>query len=593
MKRKYLLTLFILTISITIAHSDKGNTSSKLSYFINEIKNIQYDGLESIAMYDSIVKLYSLRGDTINIVKYMIEKGMAQSINSNHISSYKTFDTVLSILNSMRNTNVNRKYKSKALLSLAKESRRLGMYDDSVEKCFELLTNNNNEDVNQTIIANSLLSIVFMTMNNEQAAEEYSNKAYDLYKKNNNLENETHVTLWNCIAGIQYFSGRYDSSIQYLNKTFEYINDNESPTTYRNIINNNMANTYFAMGEYDIAKRNYEKILESLHDKPNSFYKSETLLNIANTYYMLKDYGNAKKYYDRSISMAQSVKAYSIKAMAQIQLSSLLFDTQNYRLSRIYLEHGQTLWDSISDVDNIAKLDILKSNFENKELKKDKEILEKELQILLLSNKNKGTLLFAIFLLLILSTSAIVIMIKKIQHHNRNNQQLTTAIDNLQQNKKEVVESVIQKYDTEIDIKNDRLKTLAQVIIKSHDIIDKIMLMTKEILQQDNASQAQTKIKELQAIINSHKNDRIWCDFELYFEQQHNNFHEQIRKFHPDLTPNEMQMCTLLIIDMNAKDIATFTNKSVRTVESTLYRTRKKLNIPPDIKTSSYLKKFV
>lgn len=593
MVRKYISIIFIVALCCITALSNTSYNNSKLSYFINEVKQNQYNGLESISLYDSIIKLYSYNKDSLNIVKYMIEKGTTQSINSNNIEAYKTFGTALNILNKIKIKEQVKKYKNKTLLCLAKESRRLGLYDESIEKCFEILINNNNEDTNQTIVAYSLMSIAFMSVGNEQTADEYSVKAYQEYLKDENINSETQVILWNCMAGIKYSKGEYNMSIQYLNNALEHIENSDNPSVNINIVNNNIANVYFKMKEYTIARRSYEKILMSLQDKPNSFYKAETLLNLANTYYQLKDYTQASKYYHQSIDMSKIAKAYSIKAMAMIGLSNMLFETKDYKKSRVYLGIGKALWDSISNVNNIAKLNILKSNFENRELIKDKEILGKELEILSLSNKNKGTLLFAISMLLILSTSVIIVMIKKINKYNKKRIQLTATIDNLQHNEKEIVESVKQQYDNEIDAKNEKLKALAQAIVKSHDIINKVTEANKYIMQQNNIHGIHEKVKELQNIINSHRNDRTWYDFELYFEQQYSNFYKNIKESHPDLTQNEMQLCTLIVIDMNAKDIATFTNKSVRTIESTIYRTRKKLNIHPDTKTNIYLKTFI
>lgn len=576
--------LYSVFVSANISHID-----SKINYFIRETKNQQYNAQETIAIYDSIINLFFQKRDTLNVLEYMVEKGKAQSADSRHINAYKTFDFILTLTASNSRRPEWKSYQDKALLSLAKEARRLGMYDDSVEKCFWLLENNNEEDKSQSIIAYSIISIVFMTMGNEKDAIEYSQKADHLLTKTANLNSEAVTTYWNCKAGIEFYKRNFSTSVAYIDKALKYLDETEDDPDLRIILNNNIANAYYGMKEYGIAQKSYMKNLRNMENKPNSFYKAETLWNLGRIYYENKDYTNAESYFRQCISMADSINAFALKAYALIELSNLFFVLNKDRMSRIYLYTGYQLLDSISITDNIAKLSILKNNFENREIQKDKEILMKELQILSLNDKNKKILLLTLFLMLIISISVIIVMIKRIQSNKRNNRLLVEEMaDN-----KVTIETVKNRYDTEIGTKNEQLQILVRVMSKSHSVIHAITEIVKDISVQNDIHRIQKSTKEIQQIINNYKSDSAWHSFEDQFNDQFNNFAEQLLKIFPSLSFNEIQLCMLLATDMNAKDIASFMNKSVRTIESMIYRIRKKLMIPQNMKTNNFLKQFL
>jgi DNA-binding CsgD family transcriptional regulator len=56
------------------------------------------------------------------------------------------------------------------------------------------------------------------------------------------------------------------------------------------------------------------------------------------------------------------------------------------------------------------------------------------------------------------------------------------------------------------------------------------------------------------------------------------------------LTDFEIRVCLLQIFDLTSKEIAQITNRSARTVETTVYKIRKKLSIPTDTRLPDFLK---
>jgi CheY-like chemotaxis protein/DNA-binding CsgD family transcriptional regulator len=70
-----------------------------------------------------------------------------------------------------------------------------------------------------------------------------------------------------------------------------------------------------------------------------------------------------------------------------------------------------------------------------------------------------------------------------------------------------------------------------------------------------------------------------WKEFEVRFEEEHGRFREKLIALHPDLTPNEVKLCTFLRLDMSSKEISEITKQSVRALETARSRMRKKLRL--------------
>ena len=68
----------------------------------------------------------------------------------------------------------------------------------------------------------------------------------------------------------------------------------------------------------------------------------------------------------------------------------------------------------------------------------------------------------------------------------------------------------------------------------------------------------------------------------------HSDFLTELKEKHPAITPNELKLCAYLRMNLSTKEIAKLMNISVRGVEISRYRLRKKLQIPPEASLFDY-----
>ena len=92
-----------------------------------------------------------------------------------------------------------------------------------------------------------------------------------------------------------------------------------------------------------------------------------------------------------------------------------------------------------------------------------------------------------------------------------------------------------------------------------------------------------------QAIRNEDRLQKQDKEFDKYFDEVHEDFLVRLKEKHPDLTPKDLRMCAYLKMNISTKEIAPLMNISVRGVEISRYRLRRKLNIEQGINLTEYI----
>ncbi len=74
-------------------------------------------------------------------------------------------------------------------------------------------------------------------------------------------------------------------------------------------------------------------------------------------------------------------------------------------------------------------------------------------------------------------------------------------------------------------------------------------------------------------------------------EKVNQEFFNTLEDKYPNLTDSEKRICGLIKIGLNSKDIASLYNISIKAVEMSRYRIRKKMGLTPEIELSGFIKK--
>ncbi len=126
-------------------------------------------------------------------------------------------------------------------------------------------------------------------------------------------------------------------------------------------------------------------------------------------------------------------------------------------------------------------------------------------------------------------------------------------------------------------------------LIHANKIIDEISAIACD-MSVDNDSRR----KQIADILKSRSSVKdFWELFTISFEKVHPDFFRSLYYRHPYLSPGESRMCAFIIMNMSTKEIASLTNRSVRTIDSIKYRLHKRLGLDSGTSTESYLRSLL
>ena len=110
--------------------------------------------------------------------------------------------------------------------------------------------------------------------------------------------------------------------------------------------------------------------------------------------------------------------------------------------------------------------------------------------------------------------------------------------------------------------------------------------MRKEAIVESVKSDIKLIIKNID---KEFKDEKYWQLFDKYFDQVHQDFIHRIKEKHPVLTPNDLRLCAYLRMNLSTKEIAPLMNISIRGLEISRYRLRKKLGLDRDTNLTKYI----
>jgi len=158
----------------------------------------------------------------------------------------------------------------------------------------------------------------------------------------------------------------------------------------------------------------------------------------------------------------------------------------------------------------------------------------------------------------------------------------------LEKTEKEIVKLRNEKLEAEIQHKNTELASVAMHLVQKGEILGKIKdQMVKLKKQSDNDTDDLKKI--IRVISDEDKVDKQWEQFAMHFDNVHSDFLAALKQKYPNLSANELKLSAYLRMNLSTKEMAQLMNISVRGVEISRYRLRKKLQIPTEVNLFDFL----
>ena len=160
----------------------------------------------------------------------------------------------------------------------------------------------------------------------------------------------------------------------------------------------------------------------------------------------------------------------------------------------------------------------------------------------------------------------------------------------LEKSEKELIQLKNEKLETEIEFKNSELASSAMNLVQKKEFILKIKETLQHLNKNEKESIDSVDLKKLlRSLSEEEKLNDEWEQFSIHFNNVHGDFLIKLSEKYPTLKAHELKLSAYLRMNLTSKEIAQLMSISVRGVEISRYRLRKKLNIPTETNLFQFL----
>lgn len=417
-------------------------------------------------------------------------------------------------------------------------------------------------------VHNNLANVYYTTRDYKQALDHYS-IALDLFKKYKDSMNMA-IAIGNI--------GEVYTAYNDLNTAKKY--SLQSLEIYQRLKHNRgrvtmlaqLSGIYISQNQADSALFYLHKALDIYHEIGPEFYgpRSTNLAyihaNLGKAYLLKNDLINALSHSRKSYDIADQTKQNLFLKEISEQIS-LIYDSMGLVDSSFkYFRKFKAYSDSINNEKNIKKLAQIESQYLLQQTLKEREVERLK--------QKRSNLIIIILLSFLLFTLVVFILLFR-----------------LEKIKKVKIDIEHKQLQRELDFKNKELTTHMLYVLRKNEHMLNIAEKLKKVIPQIKV-QNKKALAEIVMELDDGTADTVWEDFEIRFQQVHTHFLENLSKAFPELSSGELRLCAFMKLNMTTKEIVSITYQSVKSVEMTRFRLRKKLGLRKDENLVSFLNNF-
>ncbi len=137
-----------------------------------------------------------------------------------------------------------------------------------------------------------------------------------------------------------------------------------------------------------------------------------------------------------------------------------------------------------------------------------------------------------------------------------------------------------EKLEAELNHMKNELATATMHLLNKNEFIISVKTEINKLAKKETQEEIKTQLSGISKDIeNNVSDDSDWEHFQFHFDRVHGDFNSRLKKVFPMLSPQETKLCAYLRMNLSTKEIAQLLNISVRGVEISRYRLRKKMRL--------------
>jgi tetratricopeptide (TPR) repeat protein len=471
--------------------------------------------------------------------------------------------------------------------------------------------------------ANRIIGVSLWARGQYSEALPYLIEALSLYQQ---LDDKSGIgSMYNNIGLVYYDQGNYQEAKKCFDKGLAIYDFFEDKNKQAGILGN-LGNTYMQLKKYSKAESLYTQVLHLKQAEGHKYGIAEALSNLGELNLIREKAAKALPYFLQSLQIRTSIEDHEGAAMCHYFIGKAYLHQKKYGVSRQYLQNGiskaqevkslkwlthmyQTLKevevatgnvtqaiayfekyvsykDSLFNSEKSRQIAEIQTRFETVE--KEQKLQTQARQLALLQEKARfDTLWKNSFLMGLLAMAVITYLIISRQRLKiRRNKELLSKNAEIFRTEQALAQARLEnarlqemKLMEELETTHKQLTSYSLNFIRKNELMEEL----KESIDEIKKNKGRDNLKELNGlnrlVENNTQIDKDWEDFRRNFEQVHKDFFRMLKEYYPDLTNNELKLCTLLKLNMNLKEAAGIMGISPESVKKARHRLRKKFNL--------------
>jgi len=363
--------------------------------------------------------------------------------------------------------------------------------------------------------------------------------------------------------------GNFTQAEYHLKKSLGFYNQNHNVFGMA-VTTSNLAQLYKAKGDFQNAFDWYRKALPMIRQINNTWAEAAVYFDLAEIHFDKANWNEA------IINLTTAEKLITPENDPGLQsriflLYSRVYDTlQQDRLALNFFKRYNALKDTLASAEKTKAIEELSIRYETEKMSAENELLKADIRV----HRFRMGMITA-FALAALLTAIILagIFLRK---------------------RKQLILNKIKSEQEAMEAKEDLMKMshaltakalhLAGHAEKKAVFAEKLVALVPFINRE-----GQTVLQSLVDEFSKPTDDNLWEEVEKYFEKMHPAFLAKLIARFPDLTTNDRKICSMVRLNLSTKEIAHMLNRSSRTIESSKYQIKKKLNLGDDQNLTTFL----
>lgn len=165
--------------------------------------------------------------------------------------------------------------------------------------------------------------------------------------------------------------------------------------------------------------------------------------------------------------------------------------------------------------------------------------------------------------------------------------------ETIEKSKEEIERLETEKIQAELEHKKRELVSSTMHLMKKNDTIIQLANKLSSIKDRAEDDTIKSELGKLVRVLKQEEvKDDSWEQIMYHFNELHKGFFDKLKQQYPTLTPKDLRLSAYMKMNLTSKEIATLMNLSVRGIEASRYRLRKKLDLDSDVNLNEFFMGF-